>query len=71
MSETTLIKVETEVEKLTKELKSLQSAELYSVALSKLVAYICATPEPFSQAPPEANPWHASAGGAGGCCTVS
>jgi|EP00953_Heterococcus_sp_UTEX-ZZ885_P034005 hypothetical protein len=71
MSETTLIKVEAEVEKLTKELKSLQEAAMYSVALSQLLSYVCETPEPFSGSPPESNPWHAAAGGGPSCCVVS
>ncbi|CAM9625775.1 unnamed protein product [Choristocarpus tenellus] len=71
MSETTLQKVEAEVQKLTSELQSVEQAQMYSVAFDKLLGYVMETQEPFSSAHPEANSWHANAGSAGGCCTVS
>ncbi|CAM9795862.1 unnamed protein product [Chrysoparadoxa australica] len=71
MSDAALNKVEAEVEKLQRELDSVKEAELYSSAFASLLGYITDTPEPFSSAPPESNPWHLNAGSAGGCCLVS
>ncbi|CAM9815775.1 unnamed protein product [Ectocarpus sp. 12 AP-2014] len=71
MSETTLQKVEAEVQKLTAELESLERAQMYSAAFDNLLGYVSETPEPFSSAPPEPNSWHANVGSAGGCCSVS
>eukprot|EP00903_Cladosiphon_okamuranus_P011726 g11026.t3 len=66
MSETTLQKVEAEVQKLTAELESLERAQMYSAAFDNLLGYVSETPEPFSSAPPEPNSWHANVGSAGG-----
>ncbi|CAM9950720.1 unnamed protein product [Ascophyllum nodosum] len=71
MSETTLQKVEAEVQKLAAELRSVQQAQMYSTAFDNLLGYVSETPEPFSSAPPEPNSWHANVGSTGGCCSVS
>ncbi|GMI04207.1 hypothetical protein TrRE_jg1817 [Triparma retinervis] len=66
MSEAQLAKVESELEKLRNELEVCKGAANTSASCGDIVKYSEADPEPFT-ANADANPWHASNGGGGGC----
>jgi hypothetical protein len=65
--EEALVKLEKEITHLKEELEVCKEAKPASEACNALFDFIEKEEEPFSTSSVEANPWHKSAGGGGGC----
>ncbi|KAJ1436682.1 hypothetical protein B484DRAFT_445506 [Ochromonadaceae sp. CCMP2298] len=67
MSEAALAKIQKDCAKLEGELAIYKNSQPLSQSCNEIVGFVNATPEPFSAAKGDPNPWHSSGGGGGGC----